>query len=364
MMFGGAGPGAAAQPGNGQMPLNVPGIQLYSQMIPGMQMQAGFQGQPQANMQQPAMLSMFDPNQQAGSNPAVSYPQGDIGNYALSDSMDLQQRYQRMMLQQLLIQQAQQENPLQNFVGGHNFMGAGDPSAANPFSTLSSLGGAGGMQSFIGGNPALLQGGDPSVGVPNAGYPGLGMDNHMDPSLNLPVAQPMLNAGKGRRKTAKNKRDKNRPKQPLSAYNIFFKDQRAKMLAELQNTPSPEEESSKDKEEDKDKDKDKDKATELEGDGTEKDTTDDKVKKEEEGNEESASKKRPREVPHGKIGFEKMAKTIAKRWKEIEKEDLQHYEAKAQEDQKRYKAELAVYLQKKRDETSAEKEGMMGKKEI
>ena len=179
----------------------------------------------------------------------------------------------------------------------------------------------------------------------------------------MPAAPPIT--GKGRRKNAKNKRDKNRPKQPLSAYNIFFKDERAKMLLEAQKAAEEDAEDKSDAEEDaKSKEEEEAPVKEEEGGAGEKEPKEegDEGTKEEggEGEAEEKSKKRKREATPGKIGFEKMAKTIAKRWKEISKEDLAKYEARAQEDQKRYKSELAIYLQKKRDETVTDKDGVMG----
>ncbi len=79
------------------------------------------------------------------------------------------------------------------------------------------------------------------------------------------------------------------------------------------------------------------------------------------GDELKSGRKRLRESSSGKIGFEKMAKTIARKWKEIGKEDLKTYEARAADDQKRYKAELAVYLEKKREESVSESDSQRKK---
>jgi hypothetical protein len=388
----------AAATGTGQLnnmssQLNFPGLPLYSsvspafsQMIPGMQVQS-FTGQQQANatafgMNQPGALSSMMGGAQ-NSTVGSTLPPSDVPGFnnfpAFSDmgaatADSLQQRYQKLMLQQLLLQQAQQESPLlqQSLAGGQGFLGGGD------FSSLASTLGGGNMLSFMNQNLSFLPTGGADANA-NAGFNGLattsgmnglatasgmnglatasgmnglatasGMNglaaaadnSNMDPSsalgmANMPPTGPtphLATTAKGRRKTAKNKRDKNRPKQPLSAYNIFFKDQRAKMLAELQNAPPPAEPSDG-----------QSNASNDDANGNTKDDT--------------SSRKRPREPPHGKIGFETMAKTIAKKWKEIEKEALSKYESMAQDDQKRYKAELAVYLQKKRDETNTEKGG-------
>ena len=80
-----------------------------------------------------------------------------------------------------------------------------------------------------------------------------------------------------------------RPKRPLSAYNLFFQDERQKLLAELPV--------------------------------------------------------RPEGVPlrrgHGKIGFSAMAKTIAARWKAIDGAGKEKYQALAQHEKARYKTNLS-----------------------
>lgn len=90
-----------------------------------------------------------------------------------------------------------------------------------------------------------------------------------------------------------------RPKRPLSAYNIFFKEERARILAEL-----PKEE-------------------------------------EEDGDKKSKT------GPHGKIGFENLAKTIGQRWKKISADDAAEYKKKAAVDMERYKEQMEVYLRNK-----------------
>ena len=76
------------------------------------------------------------------------------------------------------------------------------------------------------------------------------------------------------------------PRRPLSAYNIFFKEQRAQLLAERQAQGKA-------------------------------------------GGE--------------KIGFEKMAKTIGKRWKELAPEELERCKKLAKEDTERYRREMDAY---------------------
>ncbi len=111
-----------------------------------------------------------------------------------------------------------------------------------------------------------------------------------------------------RKKESKKKKRKKKPKdcprRPLSGYNLFFKDERQRILDAI-----PENEKNK---------KPKDPRDEITWPG----------------------KKR---APHGKIGFESLAKTIGKRWKEIDPERLKHYKDLATKDLHRYAREMKEY---------------------
>lgn len=131
-------------------------------------------------------------------------------------------------------------------------------------------------------------------------------------------------------KKSRSKKPKNKPKRPLSAYNIFFKDERAKILAGIPDKDPNEEEEEGDEES-------KVKAEEGEG------------GKEEEDGEKKASGKKKKRVPHGKIGFESLAKIVGQRWKELPPEELDIYKKRAEEDMKRYRKEMEAYVQKQRE---------------
>lgn len=121
-------------------------------------------------------------------------------------------------------------------------------------------------------------------------------------------------------KKARPKKPKNKPKRPLSAYNIFFRDERANILAGIPD---------KDDEEDEDQNDDHD------------DGLDGPKKK-------SSGKKRKR-PPHGKIGFESLAKIVGQRWKELKPEELAKYKKLADVDMVRYRAEMESYVAKQRE---------------
>lgn len=119
-----------------------------------------------------------------------------------------------------------------------------------------------------------------------------------------PSKQDIKKATKKRRRKAKD-----RPKRPLSAYNIFFKAERENILKQIPGEAESEE---------------NDKFT-------------------------WPGKKRP---PHGKISFEELAKTIGARWKSLDESEKAQYKEKAKEDLGRYAKEMTAYEKKNKSEDS------------
>ena len=112
------------------------------------------------------------------------------------------------------------------------------------------------------------------------------------------------------------KKPKDKPKRPLSAYNIFFKEERARILASIPSS------------------------------GPDSDQADD-------GAEDVKGGKKKKKVPHGKIGFENLAKVIGQRWQELDHEKSEYYKAKAAEDMKRYKDQMEIFLTKQAEKKRA-----------
>lgn len=70
-------------------------------------------------------------------------------------------------------------------------------------------------------------------------------------------------------------------------------------------------------------------------------------------NTSEETKRLRRRKPHGKIGFEDLTKQIAKRWKNIDPERHLHYDKLAKQAKVRYKEQLAAYIEKQRSGTEA-----------
>uniref|UniRef100_A0A7S3L464 HMG box domain-containing protein n=1 Tax=Amphora coffeiformis TaxID=265554 RepID=A0A7S3L464_9STRA len=118
------------------------------------------------------------------------------------------------------------------------------------------------------------------------------------------------------------RKDKDKPKRPLSAYNLFFKDEREKMIQELQEGDRVSKDSDK-------------------GDGEEEEKVGSKRRKAEPSDSKPSKKQKS-------VGFETMAKIIGAKWKNIDDESLQQYKKRAATEMERYREAMALY-RKKRD---------------
>lgn len=110
---------------------------------------------------------------------------------------------------------------------------------------------------------------------------------------------------------AKNKIKIVKPKRPLHAYNIFFQEERQRILSELPSPPKYDDEESK--------------------------------------YVNGGKRKRRRRATHGKISFSSLAKMIGEKWKASDHEQRERYEQLAVVDLQRYHHEMDVYNSKLKD---------------
>ncbi|KAL7465326.1 hypothetical protein ACHAXS_005654 [Conticribra weissflogii] len=134
-------------------------------------------------------------------------------------------------------------------------------------------------------------------------------------------------------KKASKKKVKGKPKRPLSAYNLFFKEERERILESIPES-----------------DQKKRIKISIDGKGMSKseENRDPKFdichEKRCDAKDFDQKDKNGKKIPHGKIGFENLAKLIGKRWQELEPDKAAKYKKLAGKDMKRYKEEMEIFL--------------------
>mmetsp|Transcript_44076 Transcript_44076/g.106260 ORF Transcript_44076/g.106260 Transcript_44076/m.106260 type:complete len:466 (+) Transcript_44076:218-1615(+) len=132
-------------------------------------------------------------------------------------------------------------------------------------------------------------------------------------------AEAKVTVTKKRRPRKKWKKPKDKPNRPLSAYNLFFQQERALMLRA--GNPPPEDMKEGEVEE----------SSETSGD-----------------NNGPAIKRRIHRKTHGKVGFAEMARSIGAKWKALPDSDKEVFVKQASKEKERYAKELALWKEQQK----------------
>jgi hypothetical protein len=108
------------------------------------------------------------------------------------------------------------------------------------------------------------------------------------------------------KKARKKRKPKGQPKRPLSAYNIYFQDERRKILSEIPGTNLS-------------------------------------IVHPERQRQPQHHTRPPKKMPHGKIGFENLAKEIGQRWQRLDGEQISYYKGLAVKEMILYKEAMRKF---------------------
>jgi HMG (high mobility group) box len=170
------------------------------------------------------------------------------------------------------------------------------------------------------------------------GMPPMGYDSGFNYQTSLEM-QGMDMMPPVKKKRTHKKKPADMPRRPLSAYNLFFSEERERILKEIEQKEGKDE----GKEGEGGELEEKAGEGELEGDDGDKE---EKPKALLRPLIPSQKKRRPHRKTHGKISFQQLARMVGERWKSLPEDERKYYQDLAQEDMKRQKVAMEEYYAK------------------